>query len=254
MTVNNFYKSGEKENAVGSVEFRADDYPDATVQPRESGTFSFPYDPSMKKGEILVQGVASDPRNGKFKESEKLPVATGIITTSKLVQDAHYASYASHGYNNQEELVPNTTDVYFLQGSSVLRSSELRSDRGKAFNAFIAAKNVTKTVTITGTHSPEGSETINSGLAESRASAIEKYYRRQMARYDYKGAADSIKFILKPIIRNWDGFKSMLASYEGITDEQKSEIKDIVNGVGEFEEKEKKLKRLSSYKKIFKDI
>ena len=74
-TVNNFYSYGDQELALEGVEFKADDYPDAaTSQPRESQTFSFAYDPAMKQGELMVQGVASDPRNGKFKETAKLPV------------------------------------------------------------------------------------------------------------------------------------------------------------------------------------
>ena len=254
-TVNNFYKYGEQELPLEGVEFKADDYPDAAdSQPRENRTFSFPYDPSMKQGELLVQGVASDPRNGKFKETEKLPIAKGVITTSQLVTDVYYAAYAPHGYNNQEELIPTNVDFFFLQGSSALRTSEKRSDRGKSFNAFLAEKNVTRTVTITGTHSPEGSETINTDLAGDRAAAIEKYYRGQMARYDYKGMADSINFILKPVVRDWSAYKNALKDYDGITAEQKSEITTIVNGAGSFEEKEKQLQKLSSYRKAFKDI
>ena len=254
-TVNNFYKYGDQEMALEGVEFKADDYPDAAdSQPRESRTFSFPYDPSMKQGELMVQGVASDPRNGKFKESEKMAVAKGVITTSQLVTDVYYAAYAPHGYNNQEELIPTNVDFFFQQGSSVLRTSEKRSDRGKSFDAFIAEKNVTRTVTITGTHSPEGSETINTNLAGDRAAAIEKFYRRQMARYDYQGMADSINFILKPVVRDWSAYKDALKDYDGITDEQKSEITNIVNGAGTFEEKEKQLQKLSSYKKTFRDI
>jgi hypothetical protein len=48
------------------------------------------------------------------------------------------------------------------------------------------AKNVTRTVTITGTHSPEGAERINTKLSEERAAAIEKFYRAQMKKYDYQ--------------------------------------------------------------------
>ena len=49
--------------------------------------------------------------------------------------------------------------------------------RDDEFEAFIAHKNITRTVTITGTHSPEGTERINSKLSNDRAAVIEKYYR-----------------------------------------------------------------------------
>ena len=122
-------------------------------------------------------------------------------------------------------------------------------------SAFIAEKNVTRTVTITGTHSPEGTETVNSDLSEDRASTIEKYYRNRMDRYDYKGAADSIDFILKPVVQDWAAFKAAFAAYDGIECKMKKlEYTNIINGSGSFVEKEKEMKKLSTYKQVFKDV
>jgi hypothetical protein len=191
----------------------------------------------------------------KSKKTTRLPVATGIVTTSKLVQNSYYAAFADHGYNNQEELQPIIIpDFLFERGKSILRTSEIKSAKAKQLDAFIASKNVTRTVTITGTHSPEGLERINSKLSEERAAAIEKYYRAQMKKYDYKGKADSIKFILKPIVDDWTEFKTALAAYGGITSDEKTEYLDIVNGGGSFEEQEKGLKKLKTYNKVFKDV
>jgi hypothetical protein len=95
------------------------------------------------------------------------------------VKPVYYASFAGHGYNNQEEIVPvllflisfsNKEDQY----SDLLRQRAIKENN---LDAFIASKNVTRTVTITGTHSPEGAERINSKLSPDRAAAIEKYYR-----------------------------------------------------------------------------
>ena len=114
----------------------------------------------------------------------------------------------------RREIVPVVIpDFIFEQGKSVLRKSETASDKGKQLDAFIAAKNITRTVTITGTHSPEGVERINSKLAQERADAIEKFYRAEMKKYDYQNMADEIKFILKPVVDDWTGFKNALASY-----------------------------------------
>ena len=163
-------------------------------------------------------------------------------------------AYADHGYNDQEELIPTRVDFFFDQGRSNLKNSERSSERGDKFAAFIAEKNVTRTVTITGTHSPEGTETINSDLSEDRAAAIESFYRDRMKRYDYMGAADSIDFILKPVVQNWAAFKAALAAYDGIDAAAKKEYNDIINGTGTFVDKEKEMKKLSSYKKVFKDV
>ncbi len=253
-TVNSFYKAGDKEIALDPIPFKAEDYPNSSVEaPKVTKTFSFPYQPSLKTGILQVEGVAS--KGTKSKALPRMDVATGLITTSKLVQNSYYAAFADHGYNNSEEIIPVIIpDFNFEQGRSVLRPSETKSDKAKQLDAFIASKNVTRTVTITGTHSPEGAERINSKLAQERAAVIEKYYRAQMKKYDYQGMADEIKFIQKPVVDDWSGFKSALASYSGISSDEKSAYLTIINGGGSFEEQEKQLKKIASYKKVFKDV
>src|SRR5690606_9502898 len=104
-TVNTFYKYGDQEVALDPIPFKAEDYPNAsTEQPRVTKSFSFAYQPAMKTGTLQVEGSAS--KGEKSKTTERLPVATGIITTSKLVKPVYFAAYADHGYNNQEELEP----------------------------------------------------------------------------------------------------------------------------------------------------
>jgi len=250
-----YYKYGESEVEVGKTDFEATDFPDSkTTTSRKTETLSFLYSPAMAQGELQVVGTAVDTRKGKSKSTARVNIAQGVITTSQLVQDVYYAAYASSGYNDQEELIPTNVNLYFDRGSSVLKRSETRSSKGKDFSAFIADKNVTKTVTITGTHSPEGIETVNSKLSENRAKAIESYYRSQMKKYDYKDLSESIEFIIKPVIEDWTEFKDSLNAYSGISDAQKSEIVRIVNGGGTFEDKEKALQKLDSYNAIFKNI
>lgn len=176
-TVNTFYQYGEERVDVGSIEFRAEDFPQgAEQQPSKSETFTFAYDDeAMDDGYLYVQGVASDPESGNSESTPELQVAEGLITTSQLVQvpAAMGVLYADHGYNTGEELEPTYINFFFAQGSSYLRPSEVRSDRGERFRNFIAEKNVTRSVTITGTHSPEGPERINEDLSQNRAERIE---------------------------------------------------------------------------------
>jgi tetratricopeptide (TPR) repeat protein len=254
-TLNTFYKYGTQEKALTPIVFAAKDYPNsATEQPKVSQEYTFAFDPAMSRGNLQIQGVASNPKTGAFKESERLGIAEGLITTSTLVQPSYFASYAPHGYNDQEELIPTNVDFFFEQGKSTLRTVEKNSDRGTKLAAFIADKNVTRTVTITGTHSPEGLDRINSELASERAAAIEKWYREQMDKYDYQGMASQIRFITKPIVDDWTGLKNMLGNYSDITAAQKSEWNNIINGSGSFEQKEKQLQKLSTYKQVFKDL
>lgn len=254
-SINTFYKYGDNELALDPVQFKAEDYPNANEQqPKQTKEYAFAYSPAMKNGMLQVQGVASDPKNGKTKETDRMDVAPGIITTSKLVEPVYFAAYADHGYNNKEELIPTRVNFYFDQGRSVLKYSERRSDRGDKLTAYIAAKNATRTVTITGTHSPEGPERVNANLAKDRATAIEDFYKREMKKYDYKGMADSIKFITKDVVEDWSVFKDSLAVYEGISSEEKSAYLDIVNGPGSYEEKEDKLHKLPTYNKVLREL
>ncbi len=252
-TVNSFYKYGSSELALEPVPFKAEDFPSTTETPTTKKSFTFPYKADYKVGTLEVEGVAS--KGTKNKKTPRLPVATGMITTSKLVQNSYYAAFAGHGYNNQEEIIPVVIpDFIFEQGRSVLRTSEIKSEKGKQLDAFIAAKNVTRTVTITGTHSPEGTERKNSKLSNERAAAIEKFYRAQMKKYDYKAVADEIKFIQKPIVDDWSTFKTALAAYTGIPEDQKAAMLNVVNSGSDFEAQEKQLQKLPGYKKVYKDV
>jgi tetratricopeptide (TPR) repeat protein len=253
-TLNTFYKYGENELALPGLPLKAEDYPNsAKEETKVSKAFMFPYKDAYKTGTIEIQGVAS--KGTKSKTTPRMPYATGIITTSKLVQNSYYAAFAAHSYNNQEELIPVVIPNFiFERGKSVLRASEIKAEKGKQLDAFIASKNVTRTVTITGTHSPEGLERINSKLSEERAAAIEKFYRAQMKKYDYQGVAAEVKFILKPITDDWSEFKTALAAYSGISAEEKAAYLNVINNGGAFEEQEKQLKKLATYNKVFKDI
>jgi tetratricopeptide (TPR) repeat protein len=252
------------------VEFVANDFPDRdTNQPRMTKEYSMPYSPGMEEGNLVVQGFAIDPRKNKEKEATPpLPIAPGLITTPWLVQPAYYSAYVSYDYKDDqvegwtpnEELEPVNVNFYFPQGISQLRPSfkiegeETNREKQSFLSAFIAEKNVTRTVTITGSHSPEGAERVNTNLAKDRPDRVEKYYRDMMDRYDYKGMAESIRFIIKPIIRSYDEFKKMLNSYDKMSAAEKQEILNIINGSGTFEDKEDALHKLSTYKRIFNDI
>ncbi|MGB5978976.1 MAG: hypothetical protein WBG62_16290, partial [Cyclobacteriaceae bacterium] len=144
------YEYEGQERELEGIDFTTDQFPNSDdQQPRVTETYTFAYDPDMGNGGLYVRGIAKADDSDKMKESDKLKIADGLVTTSRLVRDSYYSNYADHGYNNQEELVPTEIDFYFQQGSSYLRPSEKRSNRGDNFQNFIAEKNVTRTVTIT---------------------------------------------------------------------------------------------------------
>lgn len=226
-------------------------------------TFSFPYREEMNNGELTLVGHATHKRSGKTLSTPKTVMTQGVITTPQLVRIGQFAPneeikpigyFMEHEYVEEEELEPVEVEFFFEQGSSRLRPSEVDSDRGKFLKAFIASENVTKTVTITGTHSPEGSERINRDLSKNRAEIIEEFYREEMQQFDYRDESDSIQFIILPVVDDWSDFRLLLANYDRITPEVKEQYYDVIYGQGDFDEKERQMQRLPSYKTVFNDL
>ncbi|MBX9852785.1 MAG: hypothetical protein K2X86_13660 [Cytophagaceae bacterium] len=249
-TLNTGYKYGDQKMDLQDIEFKSTDYPNAkTEQPADKKHYAFFYKPEIGNGDIVVTGTASNMTKTKSKSTEDLPIGKGIIRTSRLVKDIYYIAYADHGYNNKEELMPVVVNFYFEQGRSQLRSSEMKGTNGKNLDAFIVGKNVTRTVNIVGSHSPEGSESANTKLADDRAKVIEKYYKERMKHFNKKGAADSIQFVTKGIVHDWEPFRQLLDSQNVLTPEQKSEVLGIINSGGSFTDKEAQLSKLPYYKK-----
>jgi outer membrane protein OmpA-like peptidoglycan-associated protein/Flp pilus assembly protein TadD len=265
-----WYQYKDQKKPLGEIVFKQKDFPNSkNEQPVLKKAFAFAYTGSeMDRGDLFAMGAASN-LNGVTKKTPELNLnVKGLILTNQLVQDVFLPQLASHGYNPGEELEPTTVQFYFEQGSSKLRVTETKGTRGTFLNNFIAAKNPTKTVVITGFHSPEGTELRNTSLSEERAKAIENYYRAEMAKLAKPTAASKpakstkgtsepvvapsqepkIDFITKSKVQDWKLFKDSLATYAGLTDIQKSEINSIIDmNKGTFEDAEIALQKLSYY-------
>ena len=255
--VDGTYKYGDQAIKVGSLEYKGTEFPTAkTVEPVVSKHFSFAYKPEIGNGALVGVGTNFNAAKTKGKPTPELELAKGIITTSRLYSKYYHIAYAAHGYNDQEELVPTNVSFFFEQGKSKLRKSETHGNQGKFLDAFIAKKNVTRTISVIGTHSPEGSETKNSNLAGDRAKVIETYYKERMGFFNQKAYVDSIKFVSKGIILDYAPLVKELAADTTniLTAEEKSEITNIINGSGSFESKQSELSKLKSYKKLFTKI
>lgn len=250
------YKAFENKQSLGKIVFDGTDFPAANVeQPKITKKFSFGYDKVWKKGALYVMGEMAD-QNKIGKKTPEIEVCKGIITTPLLVKDVYPVSFAEHGYDNREKLSPTVVEFFFLKRSPKLDKKEISGNRGKFFEKFVASKYVTRTVNIVGTHSPEGFEAFNEKLSEQRAIAIEKYYREMMKKFNYGKKADSITFVVKGKVKDWSDFKVLLNStLSGLNEADKSEILAIIDSEeGTFHQKELRLQKLKSYKKIEKVI
>jgi tetratricopeptide (TPR) repeat protein len=225
----------------------------------------------MDKGDLILQGSASN-QNDKAKMSPEVNFAKGLILTSQLVQNEFLTSLAGHGYNPLPEYYPVNVNFYFDQGSAVLKVKGQEEDKkGKskakkskkvekkpmnqmALDAYIASRNATKTVTITGMHSPEGREVKNTELSDMRAKAIEKYYRSMMKRLNYGTKADSIEFVTKALVQNWLPMKDTLVSDTSLTKDEKAAVLAVIDGPGSYVEQEQALEKLPCFPKLLFNI
>lgn len=254
-TINLTYKYREEKLPIGEVKFSDKEFPNHKKEaPKISKKFAFAYKGSdMDLGELTLVGVASN-LNNRQKATPEMSLAKGLILTNQLVQDVYFTAITPHGYNADPEYTPLKVNFYFDQGSPKMRAKEIKGATGKKLDAYIAAKNATKTVTITGMHSPEGREVKNTKLSEQRAKAIEKYYRDQMKRYNYGKKADSIEFITKSLVQSWKPFIDSMSLNNKITADDRAQIMAIINGPGTFVEQELQLQKLPCYKTLFLEV
>jgi tetratricopeptide (TPR) repeat protein len=254
-TINLAYKYRDEKLPVGEIKFSDKDFPNHKKEsPKVSKRFAFAYKGTdMDLGELTLVGVASN-LNNRAKATPEMTMAKGLVLTNQLVQDAYFTAITPHGYNADPEYTPLKVNFYFDQGSPKMRAKEIKGATGKRLDAYIAGKNATKTVTITGMHSPEGREVKNTQLSELRAKAIEKYYRDQMKRFNYGKRADSIEFITKSLVQSWKPFIDSLSLNPNISADERAKIIEIVNGPGSFVEQELELQKLPCYKTLFLEV
>lgn len=221
---------------------------------RAAKRFTLDYTPDFSRGVIEVQSVASNPINQASKSSDWVVWGKGALLSSELIQPVIGLSYAAHGYIEGEELLPHDIDFFFEQSSARLRRSETQSERAALFTAFLSEQNVVRKVSIVGSHSPEGTERINTSLAAERAQAIADWYKTQMERYDYQNVSDSVIFESQEQVLNWTPLREKVRVHEALSEEEKASWLAVINGRGEFEDKEKRLQELPTYRRVFDEV
>jgi tetratricopeptide (TPR) repeat protein len=237
---------------VGEVVFKGDDVKNPEAQPKLDKRFSFAYEDRLERGEVKIKGIAA--KGTKTKETPEMSITDGVITTSRMAQPTFYANYIPHKYENKEEYEPQNMEFFFEKGKSDLRKSEKKGKEAGRLDTYISAKLPTRTVSISGMHSPEGSTSINTRLANERPKAIEDYYKELIKKYNAEKEAASVGFVHKPVIENWTAFKALLKDYTKINDTQKNQVLAIVDGPGDFVSKELKLQTLPFYRTLFRDL
>ena len=116
-------------NNVGSIEFKASDYPNSLSSVTKSTkTLSVPYNSSTMGGavgKLNVKGTAKVVATGKSLDTKSSALADGVNRTITLTRATNLPTPTAYpGYTDAEETEVTTVDFYFNQGSAYLRGSE----------------------------------------------------------------------------------------------------------------------------------
>lgn len=240
------YKSvkfkGEKSTAEGVV-----------ISNANGGSYAYSdkiaYSADLKVSDLKIKAIASV--KSKSKEFAEVKIAEGVITTPLLVANDDKPTLAADKFT---KTVPRNynADIHFLIQSAEVRGSELSQADIKGLKDYLKTgkeKNyIFNGVSIHAYASPDGEETINSGLSENRAKNAARVIGDQFksAKIEAAKNADFIKTANTP--EDWDGFKSLM---------QQSDIKDkdliirVLEMYSDPVQREKEIKNLAAtYKEV----
>lgn len=261
---------------VGAVAFEGDKYQGTTEDPKITKAFDFAYQDKYEVGGLMLKGIASKGEGEKAKIKEFGPVrlkvkgdkfVKGVATTVRLVKspidgvnsttgESPFA-YADHNYTGPtDEFLPVTMN--FEKGSAAFTpntgnnkttleviSSLFKDTQVPPFEAMGSSS-----------HSPEGSEAVNTGLAENRAKAMEAQFKKMLAlfKYDTKTLTDyKFNFEKKVLGQTVPEFNE-LVNGSGLTPEQQTEAKEILGRDGDFVENEQKLQSKPYYNTLMNNV
>jgi tetratricopeptide (TPR) repeat protein len=75
-----------------------------------------------------------------------------------------------------------------------------------------------------------------------------------MKSYNYKKQADSVEFVLKPVIQDWQQLKDTLAATDILSEDQEQQIVSVIDGGGDFEQKEDQLHKMPFYRTLLNQV
>ncbi|MDX2303481.1 MAG: tetratricopeptide repeat protein [Microscillaceae bacterium] len=259
---------------VGAIPFDGDKYQGQTEDPKVSKEFSFAYEDKFETGGLMVKGIATKLKNNKSKEfgPVRMRVADGgfvkgVATTQRLVKgpadginptsgETPFA-YADHAFTATG---PTTEEfpIFFNQGSAVVMPNVASNKAAMDVVSGLFTDTEVPPFEASGTssHSPEGSEAVNTRLADDRAVALEKAFKAMVSKFDYaKKQLDAYKFNFdKKVLGETVPEFNSLVDQSSLSPEQKAEAKEILGRDGDFVENELELHNKPYYKTLFDEV
>ncbi len=173
----------------------------------------------MRKGELVARVKVSDGKNNT--ELPEIKIADGTMSTALLVDQDAMPIAASDKYVRVTTESKGAT-INFIINQSTIQGKELKKEEIKALQDFVKANvakgNVEfKGVEISAYASPDGTEQLNTKLAEDRMKNSNKYFESELKKAKVPGVGTEGFLSAKSTPEDWEGFKSLM---------QESEIKD----------------------------
>ncbi|MFC5271750.1 tetratricopeptide repeat protein [Adhaeribacter terreus] len=227
---------------IGKMRFSTGEFVYENDKPTITRQYSFKYTPEKSRGRLLATPVAAK-ENKAGKRGKTTEIASGVITTSKLVVRNNTVSLAPDDYRKGVS-EPQTLTFYFDEGEAKLR--DYLGTNMEVLKELIESNYKTTLVEITAGHSPEDADSKEFRLPLRRAQTLEKYYKHELDVKSYTNSSKTVKFRVMPVVRNWDRFLKQV-QLSALSPDQINEILTIVNSSVSFKEKERQLAKLDSY-------
>ncbi|MGV3539549.1 MAG: tetratricopeptide repeat protein, partial [Rufibacter sp.] len=214
-------------------------------KPTLTGSYTLPYTSSKVTGQLLAQGILTNPK-GRKKYLKPVLLAPGIRTTPYLVQYMHMPEFVADSHK-KEVPGPLKIPIFFDQGLATLRMG--LGTNMQVLEQFLQTVQKTKKIEILATHSPDSLETNTRNLTSRRAVAVENFIKKKIDTESYANSVSSVKFNLRTLDKHWEAFLGRIQN-SALPEEQVQQVLAIVNGNGSFSQKEKQLQALPAYEYI----
>jgi tetratricopeptide (TPR) repeat protein len=241
------YIQGEKATGNGQV-----------IPKKAGGTVNYtdviPYAPDMEHADLMISGMAK--KGKKEIEIEPVKIADGTIVTPLLVQPDDKALIGEDNFVRTTE-ENYSAQINYLKGKSDVRSSELKQDDIKEFQAWfedaqVNPKKAPKYITFAAYASPEGEMDKNGTLAQDRAKSGMEATKKILDKAKYENTSGDSFFKEDPKGEDWAGFKTAV---EASDLEDKDLILRVLTMYSDLNQREEEIKKMAqTYRALEKDI
>ena len=253
-----FILRGEKTEGEGTV-----------INSKSGGSYTysenFDYTEGMETAELFMNIKIT--KGNKSQEFNDIKLADGIISTYQNIIHDENSIWAPSGYE-KVTIASKTAAIYFNQNRSninwnlQLNASEENKAKMEALNDFLMTGWEIKDITIDGWASPEGEIGYNNDLSVDRATSVNKYMDKKVAKTFKKRAKEAgvpiseieqeISYITEGHGEDWDGFMHAMETSD-IPD--KNVIINVINAQNDVSKREQEIRNMTViYKEVEKEI